>query len=175
VTPSRVTLRRLDGSPADRAALQAVVDAAPIYSLRLSGQLPSPTAAEAICTALPPAKSLRDKYVFGVHLDQAMVGCVDLIRGYPQADIAFIGLLLLDESHRRVGIGRAAFQCIERVVRDWPECRRIRLSIVRANDDVMPFWSSLGFIAIGETGLHRHGGIVSEKIVMERPLPAEIR
>ena len=99
-----------------------------------------------------------------------MVGCVDLIRGYPTSDTAYIGLLLISEQVQRLGIGSATFELVEEYVRGWPVCERVRLAVARTNDGVIPFLRRRGFGPTGEIKSYRYGNVESESILFEKRL-----
>ena len=60
----------------------------------------------------PPEKEPKDKFLGGYWKEGALVGCTDLIRGYPEPDIACLGLLLLSEAHQGQGLGVSALKHI---------------------------------------------------------------
>jgi RimJ/RimL family protein N-acetyltransferase len=155
------------------ADLQRVIEAAPGYAALVTGVPLGRADAQSTYTVLPEGKTHDDKFVYGIYVDGVMVGCVDLIRGYPDRSTAFLGLLLIGEPFQRRGVGSAAFREIERVVSNWGSCHRIRLSVLRANDRVIPFWTSLGFEATGETKPYTCGAVVSEHVLYEKRLNEE--
>jgi GNAT superfamily N-acetyltransferase len=166
----RVSLSVLAGAPAELADLQRVLEAAPGYAHRVTGVPPGAADAQSEYAMLPEGKTYDDKFVLGVHLDARMVGCADVVRGYPAPDVAFLGLLLIAEPFQHRGIGRAAYQQVESFVRGFGTCRRIRLSVVRANDHVAPFWEKMGFRRTGETKPYRYANVVSEHVLFEKAL-----
>jgi GNAT superfamily N-acetyltransferase len=147
--------------------LQRVLEAAPSYSHRITGLPPGDRART--YAELPPGKTHEDKFVFGIWHGGTMVGVVDVVRGYPTADIAYLGLLVLAEEYQRRGHGRAAYHLVEDVVRCWG-CSRVRLSVVRANAEVIPFWLGLGFRATGEVKPYRYAAVISEHVLFEKAL-----
>jgi GNAT superfamily N-acetyltransferase len=130
---SAVELRLLHGEPAEMADLQRVLEGAPQYAELVTGAPPGPADAQSTYSGLPEGKSYEDKFVFGIYCGADMVGCVDLIRGYPDRPTAWLGLLLVAKAFERRGFGSAAYRELEAVVRSWGSCKRIRLSVVRAN------------------------------------------
>jgi GNAT superfamily N-acetyltransferase len=166
-----VTIRLLKGAPPEMRDLQRVLDEAPTYAHRLTGVAPGHADAQSTYTALPDGKSYDDKFVFGLYLGRQMVGCADLIRGYPKITTALIGLLLLSERHQRRGVGRRAYALLEEFIQSWGTCDHVRIGVVRTNEDVMPFWSRLGFDPTGELKPYRYGSIQSEIIVLQKRLP----
>jgi GNAT superfamily N-acetyltransferase len=91
-----------------------------------------------------------------------------IVRGYPDSQTAYLGLLLLREDHVRRGIGSAAYRIVESEVRAWSEIQKIRLAVVATNREVLPFWERQGFQYTGEVKPWRRGKIESEAILLER-------
>jgi hypothetical protein len=52
----------------------------------------------------------------------------------------------------------------------WPWARRLRLSVVRTNDQVLGFWRRLGFAETGELRPWRYDKLESEAILMDKPV-----
>jgi RimJ/RimL family protein N-acetyltransferase len=163
-----VTLRALIGERAEMAELQQVFESSATYVHRATGLPPGPADAQSTYSILPEGKAYDDKFVFGIFVDARMVGCADLIRGYPDPGAAHLGLLLIAEEFQRQGIGAEACRQIEREIRGWGTCSRIRLGIVGTNYHVLPFWRRLGFVKTGETKPYRYANVLSETIVLEK-------
>ena len=123
-----VDLRLISGEPEEMAALQQVLESAPTYAGRVTRHPPGPADTQNLMTILPPDNDYADKFMWGIMLDGEMVGCADMIRGWPSADTAHIGLLLLDEAHVGRGLGRGAYEAIEAQVRRWPQVHTLRLA-----------------------------------------------
>jgi GNAT superfamily N-acetyltransferase len=162
-------LRALTGEPAEMAALQAVLEAAPRYFEAVCGGPPGPAEAQSTFTALPPGRSYDDKRVFGLYAGDAMIGAADVVRGWNAPDKAIIGLLLLAEGWQRRGIGRAFAALIEQAILAWPEIATLRVGVVASNPDALAFWRRLGY---RETGEVRPAAppFVAEIVVLEKPL-----
>ena len=56
-------------------------------------------------TALPPEKSMEDKYYLGFFAGDELVAVMDLILNYPKPDIAFIGFFMMNAQYQGRGIG----------------------------------------------------------------------
>jgi RimJ/RimL family protein N-acetyltransferase len=170
-SPARPDLRldRLAHTPAGEAAVQRVLAAAPGYFHRISGGPPGPAEAGELFAELPAGKSFDDKFVYGIEADGRLVGCLDLLRGYPVPGTAFLGLLLLSEAHQRRGIGCAAYALAESIVRSW-SCDTVRLGVVATNGPALCFWRACGFRATGERRPHRLGTVVSEILLFDKVL-----
>jgi GNAT superfamily N-acetyltransferase len=99
-----------------------------------------------------------------------MIGCIDVIRGYPRPNTATIGLLLIAEGSQRKGIGSEAYRSIEAVIRSWRTCTTARIGVVATNSQVLPFWESLGFVSTGERKTYEYGPIHSQIIILSKEL-----
>jgi RimJ/RimL family protein N-acetyltransferase len=164
-----LSLRRLTGEAAEMAALQCVFEAAPRYFELITGLPPGAAEAQSTFTALPPGKTYDDKRVYGLYASDAMIGCADVIRGYPVREKAVIGLLLIVEPWQGRGLGRAFERLIVRTLDDWPEITTVRIGVVATNAGALAFWRKLGY---RETGEMRPPSplFVADVIVLERPL-----
>ena len=165
-----IALRRLSGEPVHITAVQRVLEDAPAYALLSTGLPPGPADARTLFAIRPPGRSADDKFVFGIALDDELIGCVDLIRAYPDARHAHIGLLLLAERHQGRGIGAQVVDRIATLASTWTGCTHLRLGVLRSNVRATAFWTRRGFVATGEVAPWRHGRVVSESVVMTRPL-----
>jgi diamine N-acetyltransferase len=150
----------------DMANLQLVLEGAPAYSLQVKGHLPSPTDAEDLFDERPPGLSMEDKLVGGFWLNNQMVGCVEICKGYPTAHIAYIGLLLFTEKYQGYGYGREALVHIRALARSW-HCHVLRIAVIETNDNALAFWKNEGF-----KGIYRKSvpGYIGDAIAMESHL-----
>jgi len=164
-----LTLRLLSGQPDEMAALQRVLEAAPAYFLTVTGLPPASAEAQSTFTALPPDKTYGDKFVWGLYAGESMIGCADVIRGYPVREKAVIGLLLLAEPWQHRGLGRAFAALIEHAIGAWPEIERLRLGVAISNTAALTFWRKLGYRETGEVKPPQPG-IVADVHVFEKPL-----
>jgi GNAT superfamily N-acetyltransferase len=105
------------------------------YSLFMTGELPKAENARELF-------SQPDSQVFGVFLEQALIGILQVLSFEP--NIEAIGLLLLEPAHRRAKLGTRVFEAY----RTWALARGIQKLIVTVSlEDVVAnaFWFSLGF------------------------------
>jgi len=164
-----LTLRLLTGQRNEMEALQEVFEAAPAYFRTITGLPPGGAEAQSTFTALPPDKTYDDKFVWGLYSGASMIGCADVIRGYPTRDKAVIGLLLLAESWQHRGLGRAFATLIEQAIAGWPEIERLRLGVCESNTGARAFWRKLGYADTGEVKPAPPGFVAAVR-VMEKPL-----
>jgi ribosomal protein S18 acetylase RimI-like enzyme len=104
-----------------------------------------------------------------VWADGELVGVLDLLLRYPDDETVYLGLLLIERGHQGQGIGAGAVQALEReVAARWPWARRLRLSVVRTNDNVLGFWRRMGFTETGEVRPWRYDKLRSEAVLMDK-------
>jgi hypothetical protein len=84
-----------------------------------------------------------------------LIGCADLIRGWPSPSTVLTRLWKL-----RCGTGRKLIRCGWRW---W------------TNADVVPFWRKMGFSETGETKPYTYDKLVSESIILTKSLGASAR
>ncbi len=172
---SDLTIRILKQTPEDLVSLQRVLESAPDYSYRTTGGLPGQADAQAVFTMLPEGRTYDNKFVYGIFWNTEMVGCIDVIRGYPDKNSAWIGLLLLSERHQHKKFGGQAYKLLESQIRMWTEISDIQLAVVSTNDIVMPFWRKLGFTETGRRTPYQVNQVKADSIVMRKSFaPAQI-
>jgi ribosomal protein S18 acetylase RimI-like enzyme len=109
-----------------------------------------------------------DKFVFGIYDGAEMVGCIDLIRGYPDRATGMLGLLLLSQKVRGRGLGKRAYLELERFISQWAGVDTVRIGVVATNARVTPFWEALGFKDTGTRKPYENGQVKSETWVLEK-------
>jgi GNAT superfamily N-acetyltransferase len=165
-----VSIRLLQGEREEMAALQRVFEGSPSYFGRVTGAPAVRADAQSTYSALPEGKGYEDKFVFGIFSGQTMVGCIDLLRGFPEERTAHIGLLLIDEEHQRQGIGEDALRQLESFVRAWGSCSLLRAGVVGTNSDVLPFWIGQGFRRTGESKPYSYNHVESSVEILVKDL-----
>lgn len=155
-------------SEADRRALQRVYADAPDYCMRVIGHIPG--LEEMRPAQLPPGREPEDDHFFGIYLRDEMIGCADLLRGYPDEKTAYLALLLVSERYQNRGLGVRACMELEKVALSWPEISVIRGSVVQTNDIVLKFWERMGAVDTGIRRPYSAGEMRSEAIIFEKKL-----
>lgn len=152
--------------------MQDVLEDAPRYALATTGRPPAGDAAASLFGELPEGRKHEDKHVFAVMDGDDVVGCADVLKGYPDEGVVFVGLLVIREGMRRVGLGTAAYTRLEEIFRGWGS-RRARLAVVERNIGALEFWGSVGFAATGEVRDYRAGLVESHLVLMEKDISAD--
>jgi RimJ/RimL family protein N-acetyltransferase len=166
---SAPTLERLGDDPVSVAALQAVLEGAPAFHHLGAGRPARPDEATRLLADLPLGRTLADKEVLGIRQDGELVGCVDLMDGYPDAGTVFVGLFLLVERVHRRGVGRAAWAAVEARLRARRGLARLRLAVLEENAPALAFWPAMGFGATGEVRPWREGTVDTHLLLFEKP------
>lgn len=115
--------------------------------------------------ALPPGKTMADKYFMGFWEEGELIAILDLVINYPQDKVAYIGLFMTDAVCQNRGIGSGIIQeLVLALVK--AGFKKIRLAIDEGNPQSEAFWEKNYFVKTGE----RHPTETSAYIPMERIL-----
>ncbi|MCM5552647.1 N-acetyltransferase [Pleomorphomonas sp. NRK KF1] len=154
MAPSPVALVLLD-PVGDLGAVVAVYREATDYLLLETG-LTAEAAAHAFFDDRPPAggdASLK----FGVRGSEGeLVAIGDLAFGYPEADDAYLGLLLLVPAARGGGLGQVILDEVKRLART-RGATRLLLGVLDGNERARVFWERQGFRWTKTSGPHVFG------------------
>jgi len=100
--------------------------------------------------ALPSGKTHSDKYYVGYFDNNKLIAVLDLIDGYPENDVAFIGFFMTDIHLQKKGLG-------SEIIAELLDCiwdngfQSARLAWVKGNPQAEHFWRKNGFVPIKET------------------------
>ena len=113
--------------------------------------------------ALPPGKSIGEKYYLGYFERGYLIAVLDFIDGYPDADTAYIGFFMLDKCMQGRGLGTAL---MEKLCLYCGELgyKQVMLGWEKSNPQSSRFWRKLGFEPLRE-----HEGIVVGRRVLSAP------
>ena len=97
---------------------------------------------------LPPNKTMADKFFVGFYDKNALVAICDIIKGYPNENTIFIGLLMLDYALQGKGVGT---QIVKELFDYFKEqgFKSIELSYIKGNPQSKAFWHKNGFVETG--------------------------
>lgn len=150
--------------------VQLILDSAEYYYMKVEGVPKMEDNAKAIFESLPPNCTYDDKFVFFIELNNGRIGLADLVFGYPEKEIAFIGLLLLDQKFHGQGLGRRSYQLIEEFTKS-RGAKFIQLGVNDTNEVGMRFWPKLGFKINGRSRPYEGLKVKSIVHVFEKSLP----
>lgn len=168
---NNIILRKLDAGDADDIQnLQHILLSVPDYWQRIWGEQPKDDAAQETFRMLPP--DLRDpdsKMIYGIFEDDRIVGCIDLVQGWPDSNTMMIGLLIITPTRQRRGIGKHALFQVEQMAKDL-QLKKLRLGVIATNDHILPLYQMLGFSETGRKPFFEKQ-VRSEAIILEKLLP----
>ena len=160
-----------DVDQADVDELQRLLESVPGYAERITGYPPGPSDALSALIGCPPEFDPRDKWDVGLWSDGDLVAFADVLRGYPSADVAYVGLLIVRGDRHGRGFGRLLHDRVMDRLLAHGGMRRMRLGIIATNASVaQPFWSTLGYRPTGEEKPYRYDKLTSTVTIWERDL-----
>lgn len=114
---------------------------------------------------LPPGVSAEDKYYLGFFEDGKLIAVMDLIDGYPEKGVAYIGFFMTEVSEQGKGTGS---RIMDSACKYLASCRfrSIQLAWVKGNPQAEHFWLKNHFAVIGE----RKSNAADHVIAAERKL-----
>lgn len=99
--------------------------------------------------ALPPNKGYEDKYYIGFFDEECLVAVMDLIRDFPEKNVAFIGLFMMNKLYQGKGIGSQIIgECIDYLRK--LGFKTVQLGVDKGNPQSLAFWKKNGFIIVSE-------------------------
>lgn len=142
---SRFQVRKL--TEADLEQVLALYQTNPLYFEHFP-PLPSLESLANDLVDCPPGKSLSDKYFLGFWEHNRLVAILDLIDGYPTAEIAYIGLFMVDANLSGQGLGsRIMAELLTQLAISF---KKVRLGYVESNPQSSHFLPKVGFCPTGE-------------------------
>ena len=115
--------------------------------------------------ATPPGIDMQDKYYFGFFDGRELVAIMDLIDGYPKAEIAYIGFFMMNPQYQGKQIGTAIIDEVIDYLLSTGKTS-VRLAIDKGNPQSTHFWNKNGFDVLSEADVNGW-----TKLVAERKLP----
>ena len=110
----------------------------------------------------PPGVDIADKYYVGFFNGEEMVAVLDLIDGYPEPDIGYIGFFMMNVALQGKQIGSAIIQDVCSHLKQIGKIA-IRLGIAKDNPQANHFWKKNGFTVIKEVERDGWTILVAEK------------
>lgn len=112
--------------------------------------------------ATPPGIDLSAKYYFGFFDNQELVAVMDLVDGYPKADIAYIGFFMMNLKRQGKQTGTAIISEVIDYLKSIGKTA-VRLAIDKGNPQSTHFWKKNGFEIISEADVNGWTKLVAEK------------
>ena len=113
----------------------------------------------------PPGKDLASKYFIGFYQDTELVAVLDLIDGYPEPEIAYIGMFMMNIRRQGKQIGSAIISEVERYLKETGR-KAVRLAINKGNPQSTHFWKKNGYIVFREVNKDGWGILLEAEKVL---------
>ncbi len=112
----------------------------------------------------PPGKTREDKYYVGFFDGEILTAVMDLIDGYPQDTIAFIGFFMMNKAYQGCGKGTEIIREICEFLKQ-KGMQKVRLGIDKENPQSNHFWKKNGFHSIYEVEQDAGTIVVAERML----------
>lgn len=115
--------------------------------------------------ALPPGKSLDDKFYVGYFSNNKLIAIMDLIFSYPNKNTAWIGLFMMHRDYQGKGNGSSIIEeCVTHLKH--LDFEAIQLAFAKGNSQSEAFWQKNGFYKTGrESENEGYTAIVMQRIL----------
>ena len=110
----------------------------------------------------PPDVNPSNKYYIGFYQKDVLIAVMDLIDGYPDADIAFIGFFMVKNEMQGNQVGSNIIQETASYLKS-AGMTAIQLGIDKSNPQSTHFWKKNGFAVIKEVERGNWTVLVAEK------------
>ena len=100
-------------------------------------------------TMLPPNKDTEDKFFVGFYEGDVLVAILDIVRGWPREDIAYIGWFMVNKDKQGKGVGNILIDETIRMLKDIG-FKSAMLGCIKDNIEAYRFWTKKGFKEIGK-------------------------
>ncbi len=138
---------------------------------RITGHPPGPSDAFSALTTLPPGLDAANKHAIGLWEVGELLAFADVLFGYPDPEVIYVGLLIARRVHRGKGLGHELHDAILQRALEEPAFTRMRLGIVQTNAKIAePFWRRRGYRPTGEQKPYRYDHLTSSVTLWERPI-----
>lgn len=96
---------------------------------------------------VPPDVPLNNKNVFGIYINDVLIGFLDILYSYPKKNTCMIGYLVIDQKYRGQGIGQEVYNRAKSTMLE-NNMEKIRLGVIANNAPAVSMWAKQGFQAV---------------------------
>ena len=153
-------------SQRDLDDLFALYQSTPGYFRAVYGREPNFGDVVEALTVAPPDCGDAVKVFGGYWSGDNLIGCSDMVFGYPTQRVAYLGLLLFRKDSQAQGYGTWAHRMLCEIALS-KGCQSMRLAVVETNSPAVRFWNREGYREIGRRNSQAYLGDI---IILERRL-----
>jgi ribosomal protein S18 acetylase RimI-like enzyme len=151
-------------------AIHKLLDDCLDYMLLVDGHAADIKSTEEDFLFVPDGKSPEDKFVYGIFDPQnALVGLLDTLHGYPDESTWWISLLLLAPQVRSQELGQKLVEAFAEYAYA-SGAQALMLGVVEDNERAYKFWSKMGFEFVRQTEPQQFGEKTQRVSVMQKEL-----
>ena len=132
---------------ADVAAVYALCKENPLY-YQYCPPFVTEDSVRADMAALPPHKTVEDKYYLGFFKNETLVAVMDLILGFPNEKTVFIGFFMMNRQFQGRGTGTELIEGVYEYLKEYG-FSFVRLCFAKGNPQSEHFWIKNGFERTG--------------------------
>lgn len=110
----------------------------------------------------PPGVDSSRKYYVGFGQAGELVAVMDLIDGYPEADVGYIGFFMMNAAYQGRQLGSALIGEVATYLKSLGK-RSLRLAIEKENPQSNHFWKKNGFRVVKEVDRNGRALLVAER------------
>ena len=110
----------------------------------------------------PPGVDRSRKYFVGFFEGDALVAVMDLVDGYPEADVGYIGFFMMNAAYQGRRLGSEIIGGVAAYLKALGK-RSLRLAIEKDNPQSNHFWEKNGFRIIREVERNGRALLVAER------------
>lgn len=148
---------------ADIPAVLALMQGNPQYYRYCGGDaVPTAQGIRRDMTITPPGTSAEDKYYVGFFQEGQLAAIMDLIDGYPEREIAFVGFFMMEQAMQGKGAGTRLIDHLCGQLKGLG-FQNVRLGIDKDNPQSTHFWQKNGFRVIREVPQEKGTILLAER------------
>lgn len=119
-------------------------------------------------TVTPPGIGPERKYFVGFYNGPALIAVMDLIYGYPEEGIAFIGFFMTDAPVQGRGVGSTVISDVVKYLAS-SGFNSVRLAWIKGNPQAEHFWLKNGFTPLRETVSNDGRNVILAEVLLRLP------
>lgn len=119
---------------------------------------------------LAPGVKDEDKILIGMYTNKRrLIGVIEGAKNYPENNVWYIGLLMVDRGYRNIGLGEKFYSGLKKwALRN--NVKSIKIGVLEENINGLRFWKRIGFNIVKKIDNYKIENIETTVFVMEDKL-----